>query len=136
MNCPNCGTTNTGTSSTCAACGYEGLPVAAQVAVSLSSTANGQSPHPPLAPSAVPLRASQPSSSSTGDDGTTILVLALAALFVPILAPVAWVKGHNRQQRVDRGEVAPNSNAQTGKVVGMVLTIMYGLLILMFFSSL
>lgn len=136
MNCPNCGTPSEGTSSTCSACGYAGLGGAGPAASPPGATAReGGAPSVPAERSAATWGSTQAAPRPTSDDGTTILVLALASLFVPILSVVAWVMGHGYQQRVDRGEALASANAHTGKVIGMVLTILYGLGLMMLLST-
>jgi hypothetical protein len=62
---------------------------------------------------------------------TTVLVLGILSIFFQILGPVAWIMGNNELAAIDSGRRSPEnrSAAQTGKILGIIGTVLLGLAI-------
>lgn len=125
--CPNCGSSNVPTASACASCGIA-LP-------SQPAPAQAVPPGPFMpGPSASAFRAPT-SGAGTGaprpsDSAGLVLALGIVALFVPIVAPVAWFLGQVENNKIKRGEAAPSGAVTAGWILGIVLTCGYALLFL------
>src|SRR5262249_57759934 len=67
--------------------------------------------------------------------GTAVLVLGILALvgIVPIvLGPIAWIMGSNdlKEMRAGRMDRSGQGNTETGKMLGMIGTILWGIVTL------
>ena len=62
----------------------------------------------------------------TSVNGGLILGLGIASIFIHILAPVAWIMGNGALQQIDAGVGDPyeRSSVNTGRTIGMVVTIL------------
>ena len=71
------------------------------------------------------------SSYPEDSQATTALVLGILGIFFGLLAPFAWYIGNEEVKAIDAGRRPPEnrSNAQTGKILGMVMTIVQAVII-------
>ncbi len=78
-------------------------------------------------------RRSSRGANLTPHRGTTIMVLGILSLFVLgiILGPIAWVMGNNDLKEIRAGRMDPEgeSNTNTGRICGMIATILHGTLL-------
>lgn len=61
---------------------------------------------------------------------TTILVLGIIGLILcQLLGPVAWVMGNNELKAIDAGRRPPENrgNANAGRILGIIATVLLGL---------
>jgi hypothetical protein len=61
---------------------------------------------------------------------TTVLILGIIGLILcQLLGPVAWVMGNNELQAIDAGRRPPEnrSNANAGRILGIIATVLLGL---------
>lgn len=68
-------------------------------------------------------RASYPEASQA----TTVLVLGIVGIIFPIVAPVAWIMGRQELAAIAAGRRDPanESTANTGKILGIVGTVLF-----------
>lgn len=59
-----------------------------------------------------------------------VLGLGIGGLFIPLLAPVAWILGQIERNKIKRGEAAPNSAVTAGWLLGIIVTCGYALVVL------
>lgn len=71
-----------------------------------------------------------PARSSSSDDGVPVLLVACVGfMFCQLLGPVAWAMGANYEARCRARGEEPSGAGKAGKIVGIVLTVMTGLLV-------
>lgn len=66
-------------------------------------------------------------------EGTTVLVLGIISLAVcGLLGPVAWIMGNGALREIDAdpGRYSNRSQVQTGRICGIITTIVWALIIL------
>ncbi len=83
----------------------------------------------------------QPYGSADHPQGTTVLVLGILGIFLPVLAPVAWFLGGRALREVRSSGARPGNEQHLviGRILGIVMTILLilsAVLGLLFFSLL
>ncbi|HEY9293301.1 MAG TPA: hypothetical protein VIP98_18655 [Microlunatus sp.] len=84
----------------------------------------------PMQPHGLPTQHGQPyppyAMSPEHPQGTTILVLGVLSIVVPVIGFVAWYMGHKVQREIDEsGAVYSNTgNINAGKIIGMIMSIL------------
>jgi hypothetical protein len=64
---------------------------------------------------------------------TTILILGILSIVVcGIMAPIAWVMGNNLKKEAQAAGYPEPGNAKAGRIIGMVVSILYVVLIVLF----
>lgn len=65
-------------------------------------------------------------------EGTTILLLGALGIPLVVTAPIAWYLGSQYVKRCKREGRQPDSAAETGRILGMVMTILWVSLIALY----
>lgn len=73
-----------------------------------------------MAPNAAPILPDHPKAQ-------TVFILGIVGIFVGICAPIAWVMGSGALKEVaaNPGQWNPGGSLKTGKILGMVMTILW-----------
>ena len=82
-------------------------------------------PYQPQPGPPIPYGQSYPPVAPEHPQGTTILVLGIVGLFVPIVSFVAWVMGNNviKEIRASGQTYANEQNVNIGRILGIVFSI-------------
>jgi len=76
-----------------------------------------------------PQAASRPAAASQDSEPQTILILAALGIPLIVTAPIAWYLGSRYVNRCEKEGRQPDSSAEVGRIMGMVVTILWGSLL-------
>jgi len=87
-----------------------------------------------MAEQASPVVAATKSDTAVQQDSEPQTILILGVLGIPLVvtAPIAWYLGSQYIKRCKRDGRQPDSTAETGRILGMVMTIVWGSLFAMY----